>query len=60
MSHFSDSLIAETCRGKNCHRCTTRDKMVKASVVHRQPNRRGWYCEACASWLMRTLTPPTP
>jgi len=25
--------------------------MVKASIAHAQPNRRGWYCEPCAAMI---------
>ena len=52
MGHFSDSLHMETCRGRNCRFVGTRAEMVKASEAHKQPNRRGWYCDSCAAMIM--------
>lgn len=49
--HFSDAAHVETCRGKSCRAQGKRSEMVQASVVHRQPNRRGWYCLSCARFL---------
>lgn len=49
--HFSDPMHMETCRGKSCRFIGTRAEMVKASIAHAQPNRRGWYCEPCAAMI---------
>lgn len=48
---YADDLHVETCRGKTCNVQGKRSNMVAASVVHRQPNRRGWYCQSCARFL---------
>ena len=42
----------ETCRAKNCRTMGNQTKMVKASIVKRQPNARGWYCQIHADLLM--------
>lgn len=52
VSRWIDEAHIETCRAKNCHKTGNRATMVKASIVKRQPNARGWYCQIHADRLL--------
>ena len=42
----------EQCRAKNCKKMGNQTVMVKASIVKKQPNARGWFCQTHADLLM--------